>query len=175
MQIIDHPHDRSQHPGEYKHTEELCHCNLPGVGFALDDCKKLCDRMNLNGKVTFYGRLPVEEMPRFYNMADAMIVTLADNDLISYTLPGKIQSYMAAGRAVIASANGETRSVIEESGCGMCAPAEDEKEFAIVADKMAASNALAEMGRASKRYYDEHFTKKRHIDLIEEMLKDCAV
>ena len=149
--------------------------HIVGDGFALDDCKKLCDRMNLNGKVTFYGRLPVEEMPRFYNMADAMIVTLADNDLINYTLPGKIQSYMAAGRAVIASANGETRSVIEESGCGMCAPAEDEKEFAIVADKMAASNELAEMGRASKRYYDEHFTKKRHIDLIEEMLKECAV
>ncbi len=144
--------------------------HIVGDGFALDDCKKLCDDMHLNDKVTFYGRLPVEEMPRFYAMADAMIVTLADDELISYTLPGKIQSYMAAGRAVIASANGETEAVIKESGCGMCAPAEDEKAFSDVADRMASANDFRRMGEASRRYYDAHFTKKKHIDLIEEML-----
>ena len=101
---------------------------------------------------------------------DAMIVTLADNDTISYTLPGKIQSYMAAGKAVIAAANGETRTVIEDSGCGMCAPAEDEKAFAAIADEMAASNERLLMGERSGKYYNEHFTKKEHVDLIENML-----
>ena len=144
--------------------------HIVGDGFALDDCKRLCDEMKLNDKVKFYGRLPVEEMPRFYAMADAMIVTLADDELISYTLPGKIQSYMAAGRAVIAAANGETEAVIKESGCGMCAPAEDEKVFAHVADEMASADDFRRMGEKSREYYDMHFTKKMHIDLIEEML-----
>ena len=103
-----------------------------------------------------------------------MIVTLADDELISYTLPGKIQSYMAAGRAVLACANGETKTVIEESGCGMCAGAQNEKEFAKIADKMAASNDFEQMGKAARKYYDEHFTRKRHVDLIEEMLKECV-
>ncbi len=155
-------------------NDERIRWHIVGNGFALDECMKLCTQMHLNEKVTFYGRLPVDEMPRFYEMADAMIVTLADNDLISYTLPGKIQSYMAAGRAVLASANGETRTVIEESGCGMCAPAEDEKELALIADKMAAADDFRHMGESSRKYYDEHFTKKRHIDLIEKMLTDCA-
>ncbi len=146
--------------------------HIVGDGFALDECKELCNRMNVADTVTFYGRLPVEEMPRFYSMADAMIVTLADNDTISYTLPGKIQSYMAAGKAVIAAANGETRAVIEESGCGMCSPAEDEKAFAALADKMAASGDIARMGNLSKKYYDSHFTKADHVDLIEKMLSE---
>ncbi len=146
--------------------------HIVGDGFALEKCKKLCEDMNLTDKVTFYGRLPVEEMPRFYRMADAMIVTLADNDLISYTLPGKIQSYMAAGRPVLAAANGETKAVVENSGCGMCAPAEDEKAFAALADKMAVTDDLTRMGENARKYYNEHFTKKNHVDLIERMLNN---
>ncbi len=146
--------------------------HIVGDGFALEKCKKLCEDMSLTDRITFYGRLPVEEMPRFYRMADAMIVTLADNDLISYTLPGKIQSYMAAGRPVLAAANGETKAVVENSGCGMCAPAEDEKAFAAIADKMAVSDDLTRMGENARKYYNEHFTKKNHVDLIERMLEN---
>ena len=152
-------------------SDDRIRWHIVGDGFALEDCRKLCEKLRVSDRVKFYGRLPVEEMPRFYDMADAMIVTLADNDTISYTLPGKIQSYMAAGKPVIAAANGETRAVIEDSGCGMCAPAEDEKAFAAVADKMAASSDRAVMGERSRKYYNEHFTKKEHVDLIEEMLK----
>ena len=148
--------------------------HIVGDGFALEDCKKLCDTMNLNDKVTFYGRLPVEEMPRFYRMADAMIVTLADNDTISYTLPGKIQSYMAAGKAVIASANGETQHVIDDSGCGRCVAAEDEVAFAALADEMAKADDFSRMGEKSRRYYDDHFTRKMHVDIIEKMLCEAA-
>ena len=154
--------------------DERIRWHIVGDGFALESCKKLCDDMKLGDKVTFYGRLPVEEMPRFYNMADAMIVTLSDDELISYTLPGKIQSYMAAGRAVIAAANGETPKVIEESGCGLCAPAGDERALADIADRMAAEGDFVRMGEASRSYYDTHFTKKRHVDLIEKMLADCT-
>lgn len=143
--------------------------HIVGDGFALDSCKELCDRMNLNDKVTFYGRLPVEQMPRFYKMADAMIVTLCDNDTISYTLPGKIQSYMAAGKPIIAAAGGETKRLIEEAECGMCASAENENEFAAIADKMAQSD-LKRFGMNSQNYYEKYFSKSSHVDLLEELL-----
>lgn len=144
--------------------------HIVGDGFALDDCKKLAENTGVCDRVKFYGRLPVEEMPRFYGMADAMIVTLADNDAISYTLPGKIQSYMAAGRPVLAAANGETGTVIKESGCGLCAPAEDAAAFAALADTLASSPDRARMGDNARSYYDRHFTKKNHIDLVEQLL-----
>ncbi len=153
-------------------SNEKIRWHIVGDGFALEECRKLCDDLGLSDKVTFYGRLPVGEMPRFYNMADAMIVTLADNDTISYTLPGKIQSYMAAGKPVIASANGETREVIKESGCGLCADAEDAEGFAAIADEMASSDDLDRYGENARKYYDTHFTKKDHVDRIEKMLED---
>lgn len=153
-------------------SNERIRWHIVGDGFALEDCKRLCDEMNQNGRVKFYGRRPVEDMPAFYAMADAMIVTLADDELTGLTLPGKIQSYMAAGKAVIAAANGETRIVIEESGCGMCTGAEDAAGLAHIADSMAALNDFARMGAASRKYYDTHFTKKNHADLIEKMLKE---
>ena len=77
---------------------------------------------------------------------------------------------MAAGKAVIASANGETASLIKEADCGMCAGAQDAKALAAVADKMAASGDFARYGANSKKYYDRYFTKKNHVDLIEKML-----
>lgn len=148
---------------------EAIRWHIVGDGFALDSCKELCDRMNLNDKVTFYGRLPVEQMPRFYRMADAMIVTLCDNDTINYTLPGKIQSYMAAGKPVIAAVGGETKRLIGEADCGMCASAENEKEFAKLADKMAQSD-LKRFGTNSQKYYAKYFSKSSHVDHLEELL-----
>ena len=114
--------------------------------------------------------MPVEEMPRFYKMADAMIVSLSDNKTISYTLPGKIQSYMAAGKACLGSASGETKKTIEEAQCGLCAKPEDPKDFARIAKIMADSD-FVQYGKNARKYYDEHYLKSSHVDRIEKMLK----
>lgn len=144
--------------------------HIVGDGFALDSCKKLCDELCVGEAVKFYGRLPVEEMPGFYSMADAMIVTLADNETISYTLPGKVQSYMAAGKAIIASANGETAIVIEDACCGQCVAAQNAEELARIAVDMMQAD-FAELGRKSRVYYETHFSKESHVDEIEQLLQ----
>jgi len=143
--------------------------HIVGDGFALDDCRKLADELKVNDRVKFYGRLPVEKMPEFYEMADAMLVTLSDDKTISYTLPGKVQSYMAAGKPVLAAANGEIPVLIEAAQCGMCAPAENPEELARLALCMKESD-LRKMGDNSRNYYNENFSKDKHVDRIEEML-----
>lgn len=143
--------------------------HIVGDGFALDSCKELARKLGVEDRVIFYGRMPVEEMPKYYAMADAMLVTLADNKAISYTLPGKVQSYMAAGKPILASAGGETKRLIEEARCGMCAAPEDADELAKLAKEIAKANTKA-MGCRSREYYREHFSKKKHVDRIEEML-----
>ena len=153
--------------------DERIRWHIVGDGSALDDCKKLSKENGTENVVTFYGRLPVEEMPRFYEMADAMILTLSDNEMISYTLPGKIQSYMAAGKPVIASAGGETARVIKSSGCGMCANAEDALGLALIAEQMVNSD-LETMGANARKYYEENFGRKNHVDLIEKQLRRTA-
>lgn len=149
------------------HSDIVFH--IVGDGSKLEYCKQLSKELTLNNTV-FYGRRPVSEMPDFYGMADAMLITLKDNKTLSYTLPGKIQSYMAAGKPIIGSINGETKRVIEESKCGFCCVAEHYKglaqlilEFMDMADKDGmSSNALS--------FYKRNYSKERFMSLLDETL-----
>ena len=147
--------------------------HIVGDGFALEECKKLCSELKADDRVIFHGRKPVEEMPEFYAMADAMLVTLSDNKTISYTLPGKVQSYMAAGKPILAAANGEIPSLINDAECGMCAEAENDKLLSELAIAMKDADLKA-MGERSRSYYDKHFSKEKHVDAIEKMLSDLC-
>ena len=77
---------------------EDIHWNIVGGGSALAECKALAEELGAAHLVTFHGRRELDEMPGFYAEADALVVTLQSNKLIEYTLPGKVQTYMAAGR-----------------------------------------------------------------------------
>jgi len=147
--------------------------HIVGDGSKFKDCVALAAKLGLGDKIIFYGRMPVEAMPGFYEMADAMIVTLADNRTISYTLPGKTQSYMAAGKAIIAAADGETQIVIKKANCGLSSAAEDAQGLAEIADEMAERD-YRQFGINARKYYDENFSKKSHVDSIEKLLKSTA-
>lgn len=142
--------------------------NIVGDGSALAACRQLAAELGV-GNVVFHGRKPLEAMPRFYREADAMLVTLSDDPLISMTLPGKVQTYMAAGKPLIGAINGETPEIIADAGCGLCGPAEDHHALAenirafLCADK-------EQLGRNSAEYYQKHFRKDAFVDtLIAEL------
>ena len=141
--------------------------HIVGDGRDLRNCKKEAEDLD---NVIFYGRRPVEEMPKFYEMADAMLVTLAKDDLVSKTLPGKVQSYMAAGKPIIASIDGEAKLVIEEAECGMICEAEDYEELAklfVEFKHMDAEN----FSNNAKKYYELNFVRSKFFDGIVDVLK----
>lgn len=98
--------------------------HIVGGGTDLARLQAMVEQKGLTN-VIFYGRRPIEEMPKFYAMADAMLVTLAKDPLLSLTLPGKVQSYMAAGKPIIGAIDGETKAVVEKAGCGLIGASED--------------------------------------------------
>lgn len=151
------------------HSDIMFH--IVGDGSKLEECKQLVNSLGL-GNVVFYGRRPVAEMPEFYRMADAMLITLKDNKTLSYTLPGKIQSYMAAGKPVIGAINGEARRVIEESGCGLCCPAEDYMGLANLVLQFSRSDGRKQMAVNALNYYNENYSKERFMSVLEDSLLD---
>jgi len=117
----------------------------------------------------------VEEIPRFYAQADAFLVTLKKNEAISYTLPGKVQSYLAAGRPIIGSIDGETRALVDRFDCGVCVPAEDWRALAEAIRRFAADRgAHATMGRNARKCSEEQFSRDRFFPRLEELLEDAA-
>ncbi len=144
--------------------------HIVGDGSNRINCEELAVKCRLNN-VIFYGQRPIEDMPDFYSMADAFLVTLKANKEISYTLPNKVQSYMAAGKPIIGAIDGETRLVIEEAGCGLCCEAEDYIALAELVRGFAFNvEDHKAMGENAHKYYQEHFDKIIFMKSLMEFL-----
>ena len=144
--------------------------HIVGDGRDLDNCKLLAKELETDN-VLFYGRRPVEEMEKFYSMADAMIITLAKDELVNKTLPGKLQSYMAAGKAIIASVDGEASDVIKKANCGFVCESENYVEFAKIM-KSYSKETIDIFTNNSKQYYQDNFQKKVFFERLEEIWAD---
>ncbi len=153
--------------------------HIVGDGKALDDCKRTSEELGLSS-VIFHGRKPVEEMPKYYEMADAMMVAMQKDEFISLTLPGKVQSYLAAGKPIIGAIDGETAKVIEEAECGYCSPAEDYEKLAANVRKFCeekeATNgeSVIRFGANAAKYYKERFDKISFIERLTETLESIV-
>lgn len=146
------------------------HVHIVGGGISLEQCRELAAGLE---NITFHGRRDLSEMPDFYAMADAMLVTLVDDPVLSLTLPGKVQSYMAAGKAVVGAINGETARLIQQADCGACAAAEDAEGLAKILRQGAENPALLKrQGENARRYYDEHFRKETFMKTLLTVLQE---
>ncbi len=143
--------------------------HIVGDGSELAHLEALADRLELKN-VLFHGRRPAEEMPRFYAMADAMAVLMTADADISRTLPGKVQTCMAAGKPIVAAANGETARVLEEAGCGFCAPAEDSAGFAEAVRAFLAAENKDLLGRRARSFYEKNYEMRIFMDKLEKEL-----
>lgn len=140
--------------------------HIVGDGSELEKIKAMAkDTEN----IFFHGRKPLDEMPQYYAMADAMLVTMQKNPVLNRTLPGKVQTYMAAGKPIIGAADGETAGVIVEACCGLCAKAENVTELAKNV-RMFVDMDREGMGLNAVRFYNNYFNKKKVMDMIEKCL-----
>lgn len=145
--------------------------HIIGNGQALDSLQSYTREHKIEN-VVFHGRKPPEEMPRYYAMADAMMVTMLPDPLVSLTLPAKVQSYMAAGKPIIASADGEIKNVVEEAGCGFCAKADDEREFVVKIKEFLESDDRDSLGLKARDYYIKNFAVDIVMDRLENTLRN---
>lgn len=145
--------------------------HIVGSGSELDACKDLCEAHKLTN-VTFHGRHPIEEMPAYYSRADAMLATFANKPILAYTLPRKIQSYMAAGKPVIGTILGAARNVISDARCGLTCDAEDPVGLARVCRDFAALSEAERhlMGVRGRKYYKEYFSRNSFFEKLENEL-----
>lgn len=147
--------------------------HIVGDGQELDNLKKYVQDNEIDN-VVFHGRKPAEEMPKYYAFADAMMVTLTENPLVALTLPAKVQSYMAAGKPILASANGEIANVIRESGAGFCASANDDQGFVNIVKLFLNSDDRNDLGKKAKQYYDNNFSREKVMNKLEKILVEEA-
>ena len=148
---------------------------IVGDGSARKRCENMTRELGLMDRVFFYGQCPAIEMPAFFSKASALLVTLKRHDYISYTLPGKVQSYMAAGKPIIGAINGETKKIIQESGCGLCCEAENHEALAkLVRQFVSEPWKVKSYSSNSLKYYEENFRKSAFMKRLVSMLQDLC-
>jgi colanic acid biosynthesis glycosyl transferase WcaI len=133
--------DAAEHLRDHEHIRWL----IVGDGRVAPWVREELQRRGLDERVELLGRHPLERMPSFFAHADALLVTLADQPIFAMTIPGKLQSYFAAGKPVVAALNGEGAELIERTGAGKAAPA---------GNPQALADAVLELSRLTPQQRD---------------------
>lgn len=156
--------------------ERAIHFVLVGDGRKKPWVDRFVREHSLQATVHCLGRHPLESMPKFFDCADAMIVSLKDEPIFKLTAPAKIQAYMSAGKPILGMISGEGSRLIAEARCGMAVEAGQAEAFAGIVRRMAAMTEAerAELGRNGLDYGREHFDFRRSMDRLETWLRDDA-
>ncbi len=116
------------------------------------------------GLTNFYfeGKKPINDIPKYTDVADCLIGCLVKSDLLEATIPAKVMSYIAAGRPMLLAMDGEVQELINTTiKCGYVSDAGDSNAFfnnAVKLYKLSPTKRQI-MGKRSKKYHMEHLER----------------
>ena len=148
--------------------------NIVGDGRYKSTLIETVNEYNVVDMFRFIDKQPAEKIPEFMAENDAAFICLTDSPLFKMTIPAKLQSYMACGISLIASAEGETSKIIEEANAGLTAPPGDAEKLAGIILNMAnkTENEILILGNNAKKYSDLHFNKTVLMDQMEKYFEN---
>jgi colanic acid biosynthesis glycosyl transferase WcaI len=130
----------------------------------------------LTDNVQILGSFPPEQMPVFFAIADALLITLRDERIFSLTVPSKLQTYLACGRPVLGAISGEAANILTEAGAGPVASPSDPKQLAEMVTAMAQlpREQLDALGKAALEYQRNEFDQDQWMDRLECWLRELS-
>jgi len=85
-------------------------------------------------------------------------------------VPGKLQSYLACAKPVVAALDGEGAAIVRESGAGLVAPAEDPERLADAVRTLyeMTEGQRSAIGRRGREYFERNFEWNALLSRLEE-------
>ena len=144
-----------------------------GSGRYKETALELIKRNGLESHFDFLGSFQSKEMPIFFSHADALLVSLKKSKIFSLTIPAKVQSYLACGKPIIASLDGEGARIVEEAKCGVVSHAEDS---VLLSEKIKElmnidKSELHKMGINARAYYEKEFDREYLLESLESIFE----
>jgi len=129
-----------------------------------------CSLKNIN----FIGIYPLRDMPYILSKANLLLVTLANREIFSLTVPSKLQAYLASGRPIVGSLNGEGAELIHKSNSGIVVEAENPVMLAraILEMKNKSNEELVRLGSNGRSYFKKHFLHDKLLEKLNTYFKD---
>jgi glycosyltransferase involved in cell wall biosynthesis len=141
--------------------------NIVGDGVFLEKLKSLVSNQKTDD-IIMWGRKTAEEMPSFIKESNVMIISLKDDPLFNLYVPAKFQGYLIGGRPVFGILNGEVADIITSNKLGLVSNPSDIDSIASGFEYFIKNEGLLnEMGRRSRIFYEDHYTRK---DCIQKLM-----
>lgn len=105
------------------------HWIIVGDGMSRKEVENEVNMNGLSANFHFEGQHPVEDLPKYYYIANAFVVALKKSELGDFGVPAKVQSYLAAGKPILGAMDGDANKLINENNLGFCGQANNEAEL----------------------------------------------
>lgn len=142
---------------------------IVGDGRFLPELERQIEKRRVREKFILLPRVPASRIPEILSACNAGFISFAQTPLWEMTIPAKLQSYMACGKAIIASASGETKRIIQEAECGVCCEIGNAQALADGIRELIRADCQ-DMGRKARKYFRENFDKKKLMDQMERFI-----
>lgn len=152
------------------------HWVILGDGREAGWVKEQVHKRGLDKNFHLFGRYPPETMPHFFEQADVLLMTLRREPIFTLTTPGKLPSYMASGKPIIAGLDGEGAQLINEAECGLTCPAENPVKLASCVLEMykMSFGDRCEMGERGRAYCSKYFDRSKLFDKIGAIMENVV-
>ncbi|MFG1592808.1 glycosyltransferase family 4 protein [Halobacteriovorax sp. CON-3] len=156
-----------------KVSDDRIHLAIVGDGRE----KSRLENLYANNKhIKFYGRKPAGDMPYLFAKSSALAVVLKDEPAFSLVVPSKVQSYLMAGKPILASLNGAGAKLINELSVGEVSDAEDVDALTSKIIKLInlTNEERETIGKNALNAYHNYFKEEKVIARIDKLLNELV-
>jgi glycosyltransferase involved in cell wall biosynthesis len=123
--------------------------------------------------VVFWGQMPRDRVAQVYAASDVCVAMLRDLPLFRSVIPSKAFEFMGAGRPILTTVDGESRTIIERARAGVFSQPGQVAPFVANLKRLAAHPLAREaMGRAGRAYVERHYSRsalaERYVDVLAD-------
>ncbi len=105
-------------------NENNINWTIIGTGRKLEEIKIKIKKENIKNFI-FKGHVSIDEVEKYHQEADILLISLSKGKGLSGTIPGKLQTYLKSKKFILGMIEGETKKIIEETNSGKCFEPDD--------------------------------------------------
>jgi glycosyltransferase involved in cell wall biosynthesis len=128
---------------------------------------------NLQQYFTFAGMQFGDMVEQYQREADVMIVCAIQDPMYQYVIPGKVYTYLIAGKPIVAAMDGASQDLINHRAqAGICVNSGDFEALAdaILTIKTMTKRQRSSLGKAGKKYAEKYWDYDETMQRIEKFV-----
>ncbi|HUU27434.1 MAG TPA: glycosyltransferase family 4 protein [archaeon] len=120
----------------------------------------------------FHPQVPITNITPYLNISDVLLVSLKNDMIFDTFIPSKMFDFMACGKPIILSVNGEAKRIFEEAEAGIYVHPEDFYDLSDAIITLYENPELCRRcGANGRRYVIKNFSRRKQAQKLEKVFQ----